>query len=238
MSSMPEVDAVIARRKPLNRARVLTAAIAVADVDGLSGVTMRSVGEQLGVEAMALYRHVSGKDDLLDSLAETVIGEINAACAELAPPDDPREWRTAIRRTILTARTTLLRHPWAPELISTRGTMGPELMGYFDRFAGILMEGGFSVDLVHHTLHAFGTRALGWAPEVFQPGAPAVVDADAAMAAVASFADQLPYVARVVEHLVHDAETTLGWCDDQEEFEFGLDVMLDGLEARSRLGIR
>ena len=229
---MSHPDAVIPRRQPLSRDRVLAAAVLVADREGLSSITMRSVADRLGVEAMALYRHVASKDDLLDSLADVVIGEINAACDALPDAGDSADWRGALRRRILTARSTLLRHPWAPTLIGTRGTMSLELMRYFDGFSGVMVEAGFSIDFVHHALHAFGTRALGWAPEVFQPGAPPLEDPDAALEAVAALSDRLPYVARVVEQLLHDADTTVGWCDDQTEFEFGLDVMLDGLEAR------
>ncbi|WP_344101740.1 TetR/AcrR family transcriptional regulator [Myceligenerans crystallogenes] len=224
------------RRRPLNRERVQAAAVEVADRDGLKAVTMRSVGALLGVEAMALYRHVSGKNDLLDSLAEVVIGEINDACAALPAPPDPAAWRARLRARILTARATLLKHPWAPALIGSHGTMGPAFLRYIDEFGAILADGGFTLDTIHHALHAFGPRALGFSPELFQPGAPAVEemgdDEEAALAELAALADEYPFVARLTEHLAHEASTTLGWCDDQDEFEFGLDVMLDGLEGR------
>ncbi|WP_318842869.1 TetR/AcrR family transcriptional regulator C-terminal domain-containing protein [Myceligenerans pegani] len=224
------------RRRPLNRGRVQAAAVQVADRDGLKGITMRSVADLLGVEAMALYRHVSGKNDLLDSLVEVVIGEINTACDALPAPEDPADWRTNLRRRILTARSTLLVHRWAPALISTHGTMGPELMRYFDEFGATLAAGGFSLDTIHHALHAFGPRALGFAPELFELEAPAVTETDldeqAALADMAALAEEMPFLARMAQHLSHEASTTLGWCDDQAEFEFGLDVMLDGLEKR------
>lgn len=224
------------RRRPLNRGRVQAAAVQVADRDGLKGITMRSVADLLGVEAMALYRHVSGKNDLLDSLVEVVIAEINDACAALPAPEDPADWRTNLRRRILTARATLLRHRWAPALISAHGTMGPALMRYFDEFGAIMAAGGFSLDDIHHSLHAFGPRALGFSPELFEPEAPAVTETDldeeAALADLAALAETLPFLARMAQHLSHEASTTLGWCDDQAEFEFGLDVMLDGLANR------
>lgn len=224
------------RRRPLNRERVQAAAVEVADRDGLKAVTMRSVATLLGVEAMALYRHVSGKNDLLDSLVEVVLAEINQACDALPPASDPADWRTRLRTRILTARGTLLKHPWAPALISSRGTMGPALLRYLDEFGAILEAGGFSLDTVHHTLHAFGPRALGYSPELFDPGAPAVAEADedeqAVLDDLAALADEFPFIARLSGHLAHEASSTLGWCDDQVEFEFGLDVMLDGLEKR------
>lgn len=226
----------VVRRRPLNRERVQAAAVAVADRDDLPGVTMRSVADLLGVEAMALYRHVSGKNDLLDSLVEVVIEEINDACAALPATVDPADWRSNIRRRILCARATLRRHAWAPALIGTHGTMGPALMRYFDEFGGIMLAGGFTIDMIHHSLHAFGSRALGFSPELFRPEAPAVTesqqDSESAVADLVALADELPFIAKMAEQLSHDAQTTLGWCDDQAEFEFGLDVMLEGLERR------
>ncbi|GAB4086678.1 TetR/AcrR family transcriptional regulator C-terminal domain-containing protein [Myceligenerans cantabricum] len=224
------------RRRPLNRGRVQAAAVEVADRDGLKGITMRSVADLLGVEAMALYRHVSGKNDLLDSLVEVVVAEINDACDALPAPEDPADWRTNLRRRVLTARSTLLTHRWAPALISSHGTMGPAMMRYFDEFGTILADGGFTLDTIHHALHAFGPRALGFSPELFEPEAPAVtetdVDEEAALADLAALADAFPFLAQMAQHLSHDASTTLGWCDDRAEFEFGLDVMLDGLARR------
>lgn len=226
----------VLRRQPLTRERIQRAAVDVADARGLAAVTMRSVADGLGVEAMALYRHVSGKNDLLDSLVEVVVDEINEACSRLPELETTTDWRTILRRRILTARATLLRHSWSPALIGTHGTMGPALLRYFDEFGSIMRRGGFSVDTVHHALHAFGSRALGFSAELFQPGAPAIdetaEDPEAALAELASFAHELPFIAEMVTQLSHDADTTLGWCDDQQEFEFGLDLLLDGLESR------
>lgn len=114
--------------------------------------------------------------------------------------------------------------------------MGPALMTYFDRFGQTMRDAGFSVDAVHHALHAFGSRALGFTTELFQPGSPAIkeseADPQAALAELAAFAETMPFLAEMAVQLSHDAATTIGWCDDQEEFEFGLDALLDGLELR------
>jgi hypothetical protein len=152
------------------------------------------------------------------------------------PPATQADWKRAVRERILTARQVLLRHRWAPALISAHGTMGPEIMRYFDEFGGTLAAGGFDLDTIHHALHAFGPRALGFSPELFELEAPAVteteLDEEAALADMAAMAEELPFLARMAQHLSHEASTTLGWCDDRAEFEFGLDVMLDGLEKR------
>ncbi len=220
------------RREPLTRDRVLGAALALADEHGVDAVTMRAVGERLGVEGMALYRHVSGKDALLDGLVEVVLAEVTASCDDL-PPDDPRgDWREALRRRVLRARSTVLRHPWAPALITARGTAGGATLGWFEAVCAILFRAGFSADLVHHALHALGSRVLGFTQELFAVDAPAALDADAALAEVRELSRTMPHLGRVVASMAHDASSTLGWCDDQAEFEFGLDVLLDGLEAR------
>jgi AcrR family transcriptional regulator len=219
------------KRERVTRERVLVAALDVADTDGIAAVTMRAVADQLGVEAMALYRHVADKDALLDGLVDAVVAEINEACGAL--PALQADWRARVRRRILTARTVVLRHRWAPELIATRGTLGPGLLEYFDRLCGEMVSGGCSIDLVHRAMHALGSRALGFSPELFIPGSAAADNADVNMQEMAAFAEHYPNIIALANEMMrHDDETTVGWCDDQTEFEFGLDLILDGLEAR------
>jgi len=215
---------------------VLAAATAVADEVGIERLTMRLVADRLDVEAMALYRHVASKDALLEGLVESVVDEVSAACATLDEPQPGpgEDWRAVARRRILTAREVVLRHPWFPSLISARGTMGGSLLRYFDAFSGILLAGGLSPELLHRALHTLGSRVLGFTQELFAPDAPALADPDEATAALEAVAADLPSIARMMAVAVHDADTTIGWCDDQAEFEFGLDVTLDGLEARRR----
>jgi hypothetical protein len=122
----------------------------------------------------------------------------------------------------------LLRHPWAPGLLETR-TNSPAIIQHFDTLVGLMRDGGFSYDLAHHALHALGSRALGFSQEPFDPnpGDPAT-----ATAALADMADQFPNLAAMVAVIAHDDPTsTLGWCDDQTEFEFGLDLILNGLDS-------
>jgi len=224
------------KRERLTRDRVLSTALEVADADGIAAVTMRAVADQLGVEAMALYRHVADKDELLDGLVDSVVAEINDACRLLPMLQHPPDWRVVVRRRILTARTVILRHRWAPQLISVRGTLGPGLLEYFDHLCAEMIAGGCSIDLVHRAMHALGSRALGFSPELFVPGSAAADNADIAMDEMANFAEKYPHIiALASEMMAHDDASTVGWCDDQTEFEFGLDLILDGLEARRAL---
>ncbi len=235
MPARTDLDAEVAPRVPLSRARVLRAAIDLADRDGIAALTMRRVAQALGVEAMSLYHHVANKEALLDGIAEVVVAEAHEAvrAADLAAAAD--DWQAALRARILTARTVMLRHPWAPAVLETRTEMNPTIIAWFDRVLGTLIEGGFSYDLAHHALHALGSRALGFTQELFVPADPDI-GGDEAMAMLAEVADRFPYLIGMLAEVTHGEDGALGWCDDQAEFEFGLDVLLDGLERRRARG--
>ncbi|MGY1710059.1 TetR/AcrR family transcriptional regulator [Geodermatophilus sp. SYSU D00758] len=224
----PRAD--LGTRGSLTRAAVLRAAVGLADRDGLEALTMRRLAQELGVEAMSLYHHVANKEAVLDGVAEVVVGEVVAAAAGTGPPAE-EDWRGAVRARVLAARGVLLRHPWAPRVLATRTTMGAEVVAWYDGLLGVLRAGGFSYDLAHHALHALGSRALSFTQELFVPEDPAAGGAEAT-ALVAALADRFPHVAGMVAEVAHGTEGALGWCDDQAEFEFGLDVLLDGLERR------
>jgi hypothetical protein len=123
----------------------------------------------------------------------------------------------------------LLRHKWAPAVIEQHSSMSAAVIFYYEGILEIMRRGGFSYDLAHHAMHALGSRALGFTQELFQPEDAAAEEASEEM--MAAMADQLPYLAGMMLEIAHDdPDSTLGWCDDQTEFEFGLDLMLDGLE--------
>ena len=211
-------------RVPLSRERVLRAAIDLADESGIESLTMRSLGQKLGVEAMSLYNHVANKEDILDGMVDVVISEINDTVSELDPPSG--DWKTAMRQRVLAAREILLRHRWAPGVLETRKNESAPMMRYYDSLIGLFQEGGFSNDLTHHALHALGSRALGFTQELYDDS-----QAPPDMAAVArQIAGEYPNISAMLMEVTHDADTTLGWCDDQFEFEFALDLLLDGLE--------
>ncbi|GAB3438779.1 TetR/AcrR family transcriptional regulator C-terminal domain-containing protein [Phycicoccus ginsengisoli] len=218
-------------RRPLSRQRVMRAAVDLADREGLAAVSMRRVGQELGVEAMSLYNHVRGKEALLDAMVELVGAELNTAVTALEAPDPATDWGAALRARSLAAREVMLRHRWVPAVLETRTTMSLEVVRFYDGVVAILSAGGFDHDLTHHSLHALGSRVLGFTQELFDPG-----DAGegASEEVLAAMAEQVPHLMGMLGAIAHSdgPEATLGWCDDQTEFEFGLDVLLDGLERR------
>jgi len=216
-------------REPLSRERVLSAAMRLADADGLAAVTMRRLASDVGVEAMSLYHHLPSKEQLLDGLAEAVLVEIETAVNGREEAD--HDWRTALRQRCLTAREVMVRHRWAPALIGSRTTIPPGLYEYYEEVLGILIRGGFSYHLAHRAIHALGSMVLGFTQELFTPASDGgTLDEETAEAEFADMAELLPHLTAMVAAEVHDhAEDPLGWCDSQNEFEFTLDLLLDGI---------
>jgi len=233
-----------APRSALTRARVLESAVALADREGFGALTMRSLARELGIEAMSLYHHVANKEDLLDGVVDVVAAEIQDAVGLLEPlaDDAPASaWKPAMRRQILTARAVLLRHPWASTVLESRKSFSLHVVRYYDSLIGLMRRGDFSYDLVHHAMHALGSRALGFSQELFEPDGAAAGSAaggaakegagDAATALLTQMAEQVPHMVEMLAEVGHEGpDATLGWCDDQTEFEFGLDLILDGLD--------
>jgi AcrR family transcriptional regulator len=219
-------------RAPLSRERVLSAALALADAEGIRALTMRRLATDLGVEAMSLYYHLPGKDGLLDGLVESVVAELAMAAERVERTPSGPDWRRALRRRFLAAREVMLRHPWAPGLMSSRATIPPGLYGYYDGIVATLIRGGFSYHIAHRAMHAFGSLALGFAQEVFSPAsAGGSLDTEATEAELANMAEALPHLMAMAAAESHAAgDPTLGWCDSQLEFEFTLDLLLDGLD--------
>ena len=218
------------RRTPLSKERVLNAAMALADSDGIEALSMRRLAQELGVEAMSLYNHVANKGEILDGIVDLAVSEI-----ELPSTED--EWEAAIRKCAISAHEAFLRHPWACSLVMSPGS---SQIGYSARLRYIewllrrLREGGFSAELTYHAYHAVDSHVLGFT--MWQLGHSAAAKSlgggqDLADLA-ARFVDELraggyPYLAEHAEQHVaaagHDDE-------DEGEFEFGLDLILDGLK--------
>ncbi|MDN3356013.1 TetR/AcrR family transcriptional regulator C-terminal domain-containing protein [Actinomadura sp. DC4] len=219
-------------RVPLSRRRVLRAAVGLADRDGLDALTMRRLAQEVGVEAMSLYHHVANKEAVFDGVVEVILGEIMAAVDGVEAPSPEEDWQAALRARILAAREVFLRHRWAPQVLETRTTTSPFVIAYFDHVIAILRAGGFSFDLAHRALHVLGSRALGFAQELFQPDSGQNANAEAA-AMMEQMADRFPNIVGMLADAIHDdPDGTLGFCDDQFEFEFALDLILEGLERR------
>ena len=133
-----------------------------------------------------------------------------------------------MRQRVLAARGVLLRHRWVTGVLESRNNTGLPMMRYFDSIIGLLRAGGFSYDLIHHALHALGSRALGFTQEPFDDSEE--MDQDAMAMFFQQLGADVPHIIEMLQDVTHDADTTLGWCDDQFEFEFALDLLLDGLE--------
>ncbi|MFF5805077.1 TetR/AcrR family transcriptional regulator C-terminal domain-containing protein [Streptomyces sp. NPDC012746] len=230
---MPEQPEAV-RRTPLSRDRVLRAAVELADGIGIEALSMRKLAQELGVVPMALYKHVANKEELLDGMVEVVVGGIDR---ELPGSG----WKSGVRGRILSARAALLRHAWAAQVIRSRTSPTPAVLAYLDSVIGTFRAGGFSLDLTHHVMHALGSRVLGFTEELFDaprspdprtpepvspaPQPPAQPQDQAAMAA------RYPHVTELAEAVAHDRRSVVGrGCDDQFEFEFALDLLLDGFE--------
>jgi AcrR family transcriptional regulator len=207
-------------RPALSPDRVIDAATRVADAAGLTGVSMRSVGRELGVEAMSLYHHVASKDALLDGLADWVFARI-----ETPVPGEP--WRAAMETRARSARAVLAAHPWGLGLIESRRTPGPANLGHHDAVLGCLRAAGFSVALAAHAFSVLDAYVYGFVlTEVnlpFQPGEAA----EDFVAGLGPLAEHHPHLAEMVAEQVVGRDYQYG-----DEFEYGLQLVLDGLESR------
>jgi AcrR family transcriptional regulator len=241
----------------LNRARVLDAAVELADREGIESVNMRNLAEQLGVVPMALYKHVANKDELLDGMVEVLVAEIEAPAglsdrAGAGSPAEPRgvdrsptdvptaDGTAAVRARILAARQVVVRHRWARQVLESRTRRTPAVLGYLDALTGLFLDAGFSIDLTHHAMHALGSRMWGFSPELFddaQTVGPRDVDPVAQRAVLRAAAEQYPHIVEVSLAAIDEAGPRAGQgCDEQFEFEFALDLLLDGFDRLHRAG--
>ncbi len=211
-----------ARRVPLSKDRVLRAAVALADGSGIESLSMRNLAEELGVVPMALYKHVANKEQLLDGMIDVVVGEID-------PPVHGTDWKSTVRQRILSARQALLRHPWASQVVESKKNPTPMVLEYMDSMIGIFRAGGFSVNLTHHVMHTIGSRVLGFTQELFNDSR--TVDPEMQEVMVREMGPKFPNVLAIAMAASHEGESVVGpGCDDQLEFEFALDLLLDGFE--------
>ncbi len=207
-------------RTRLTRERVLHAAVALADAGGIASVTMRRLGEELGVEAMSLYNHVANKDELLDGMIDVVFGEI-------ALPSGGDDWKASMRQRGVSARHALSRHRWAIGLMESRTSPGPATLRHHDAVIGSLRAAGFSVAMAAHAFSVLDSYIYGFAlQEATLPFHTAEETAQVAQMILARFPrDEYPHLtALTLEHVLQPGY------DYGNEFEFGLELILDGLE--------
>ena len=204
------------RRAPLSRERVLRAAVALADQSGIEPLTMRRLGQELGVEAMSLYNHVANKDDILDGIADLVVSEIDV-------PGRGADWKIAMRKRAISAHEVLLRHPWAAMLIMSRFNIGPGMTRYLNATLGRLREGGFSTEGALDAWNTLDSHIYGFTLQElnlpFDVEETKQVSADVLTQLPA---DEYPHLVEVITEIMRSGR--------DENFEFGLDLILDGLE--------
>lgn len=204
----------------LQRGDVVAAAMELADHGGIGAVTMRAVGGQLGVEAMSLYHHVAGKEDLLDAMVDAVF-------AEMERPSTTGDWRTEMQKRSRSVRTVLRRHPWALPLLDSRTSPGPATFGHHDAVIGCLRANGFSVRAAAHAIALLDSFVYGFALQEstlpFESGEGA---SELASSLVEQMGEAFPHLAEMAtEHVMQPGY------DFAEEFDFGLDLILDALAS-------
>ncbi|WP_436791964.1 TetR/AcrR family transcriptional regulator [Yinghuangia sp. YIM S10712] len=211
------------RRQPLSRDRVLEAAVRVADRGGVAAITMRKVAQELGVEAMSLYHHVPNKEAILDGVVDTVSAAIEV------PPAGCDDWRDAIRVRARSARTVLSRHSWALGVMDSRRNPGPATLRHHNAVLGVLREAGFTLPMAAHAVSLIDSYIAGYVLQ--EANLPLTAPDDVAEVAGGILerlpADELPYLAEmIVDHALKPGY------DHTDEFSYGLDLILDALEAR------
>ena len=208
------------RRTPLTRERVLQTAVRRADEGGIASLSMRKLGQELGVEAMALYHHFANKDDLVDGMVDLVFGEIEL-------PPSSRDWRTAMRQRAIGVRNALLRHRWAVGLMESRRRPGPANLRHHDAVIGSLRAGGFDIGMAAHAYSVLDSYIYGFA--LTKMNLPFETSDDVAGVAQSMLEpfppDEYPHMLEILtDHVMKPGY------DYGEEFEYGLDLILDGLE--------
>ena len=216
----PRAQVAAAPRARLNRDRVLRTAIELADAHGIEALTMRKLGEELGVEAMSLYNHVSNKGDLLNGMVDVIFGEIEL-------PSHGDDWKPAIRKRSISFRDVLSRHPWATGLKDSGTAPGPSTLRHHNRVIGTFRNSGFSVAMTAHAFSAVDSYVYGFA--VQESSLPFETEEQTqAMAQVMLAqlpADEYPYLAELMtKHVLRPGY------DYGDEFAIGLDLLLDALE--------
>jgi AcrR family transcriptional regulator len=208
------------RRPPLTRERILGEAVALADEEGLAGVSMRRLGQRLNVEAMSLYNHVANKEDLLDGMADLV-------SEEFVVPRPGVDWRQALRVSATSAHDVLLRHPWAGSILESRTNPGPARLQYLNGVVGVLISAGFPIREVYLAVVTLDSYIYGFVLQELSAPTPPEEAAESAEGFVAGLPDG------AYPHLVSMAEVVMDPGYDRSlDFEAGLSLLLEALTLR------
>ncbi|WP_309707917.1 TetR/AcrR family transcriptional regulator [Pseudolysinimonas sp.] len=207
-------------KTPLSRERIVDAAAEVADESGLAGVSMRSVGKRLGVEAMSLYHHIAGKEQLLDELADWVFGRIQL-------PSPEAGWRDGMRDRAQAARAVLSAHPWGLTLVESRRAAGLAVLEHHNAVLGCLRRNGFSVNLAAHAFSVIDSYIYGFVLTEQRLPFEADERVEDYVAEVTLLDERFPYMVELVNELIVGQDYAYG-----NEFDHGLELILDALAAR------
>ena len=207
-------------RPRLDLKRIIDAAIAIADESGLDAASMRAVAERLRVTPMALYKHLADRAALVDAMLDRIL-------ADVRPPAPTASWDDAVRSRIMATRAAVSSHAWTRQAIETREHATPRVLAHMDALMADMFAGGLSADLVHHAMHALSTRMWGFTRDVLPTPVPPDDPRERA-AVMAAFATTYPAIIRMATTAPHAGRA----CDDEAEFSFALDLLLDGIRRR------
>jgi AcrR family transcriptional regulator len=208
-------------RPPLDRDRVLRAAIELADDGGIEALSMRRLGRTLGVEAMSLYNHVSSKDDVLAGIVDIIVGDIDVETPAVS-------WKEAMRRRAISMREAFARHPWAVGLLESRKSPGPAALRYCESVLRVLRRAGFSPEMALRAFSVLDSYAYGYSIQEKSMASDSAMETSERSE---EFLRQLPgdgfpYLAEIASHVARSG------FEYAREFELGLDLLLDALDSR------
>ena len=211
-------------RLPLSRERVMAEALRMVDEGGLDVLSMRNLAQALQVEAMSLYNHVQNKEHILDGLVELVVSEIEV-------PPTGGDWRAAMRRRALSAHAVLMRHPWATMLFVSRMNIGPNMLRYVDATIGCLRGAGFSYPMADHAWTSIDAYVYGFTLQKLNfPLGPAEYASSASQFLPMIPAAQFPHLNGMSQEVI------AGRHDGLHQLDFGLELLLDGIERLRACG--
>jgi AcrR family transcriptional regulator len=214
-----QTDPSLKVRAPLSRERVMRAAIALADSSGIESLSMRKLGQELGVEAMSLYNHVANKEEILDGIVDLVFSEI-----ELPSPGS--DWKPAMRKRAISAHEALIRHPWSPSLMQSRTRPGAFTLRHHDSVLGSLRSSGFTLVMAAHAVSVIDGYVYGFAlQQINIPLQSREQVSEVGESILRQMAGEYPHLAEMITK-----HAMLPGYDYADEFEFGLDLILDGLD--------